>query len=547
MVGAVIGASGPEVRLGGVEQAANPDRRDRLGESLRPDLDRDPAEGRGTQRRLEPAGGDAADEAPQRLVLLHADHRIVVAGHADVGDKSGAAGEDAMVGARNMSVGAGYQTGPAVSEMGERRFFAGGLGVHVDDDVAGLPQRASRQFAIERGEGIVKRLHEDPPEQVDDEKSRPLGVLDDRRASARRTGGVIGRPNQARLPLDEDERFALVEGVVAERHRVDAVGQKLLEDRFGETEAAGGVLSIDDDEIEAPALAQERNLLDDRRAPRTSDDIADEEETHSAVADENGFLFGHNGVQALIMRLIRRRGDFANPVGDANGVNLLHRPQPFEASIIIARAVADAVAASVEAGEGHEEKVGFDFWRRTERFGNAHRAGRGRIAGPPEPEDEMRAAPDRWKGGRESLVRQGAEKRKRIRLFADRMEGGYDRGRPQAGEAQAFLRQAVGQAGTRLGGQALPPRERLAAQGRFRIGVSRCQSVTPIRQQIARSREGRWTVIPGAYVSRWAPYAKAHGLRQGQLPWGSYGPEEYVLTRHPAPQRANVGGRRGDG
>ena len=55
------------------------------------------------------------------------------------------------------------------------------------------------------------------------------------------------------LAFDEDERFALVEGVIAERHRVHADGQKLLEDRFGETEAAGRVLSIDDHEIEAPA------------------------------------------------------------------------------------------------------------------------------------------------------------------------------------------------------------------------------------------------------------------------------------------------------
>jgi hypothetical protein len=45
--------------------------------------------------------------------------------------------------------------------------------------------------------------------------------------------------------------------------------------------------------------------------------------------------------------------------------------------------------------------------------------------------------------------------------------------------------------------------------------------VKTLRQSVtneARSREGRWTVIPGAYVSRWAPCAKAHGQGQGQLP-----------------------------
>src|ERR1700678_1654365 len=47
-----------------------------------------------------------------------------------------------------------------------------------------------------------------------------------------------------------------------------------------------------------------------------------------------------------------------------------------------------------------------------------------------------------------------------------------------------------------------------------------------MRQVAARSRDGRWTVIPGAYVSRWEPYAEAHEPRQGQPPGGSYGPEE---------------------
>ena len=42
-------------------------------------------------------------------------------------------------------------------------------------------------------------------------------------------GGEIDRPDQARLALDEHERLALIEGVIAERHRIDADGEEILE------------------------------------------------------------------------------------------------------------------------------------------------------------------------------------------------------------------------------------------------------------------------------------------------------------------------------
>ena len=53
-------------------------------------------------------------------------------------------------------------------------------------------------------------------------------------------------------------------------------------------------------------------------------------------------------------------------------------------------------------------------------------------------------------------------------------------------------------------------------------GDDRHFKVNPKRK--ARGRDGRWTVIPGAYVSRWAPCTQAQGRGQGQLPLGSYGP-----------------------
>ena len=78
------------------------------------------------------------------------------------------------------------------------------------------------------------------------------------------------------MPVDEHQRLALVESMIAEGDRVDARGEKLLEYRFGDPEAAGGVLSIDDDEVETPSRTELRNLLNDRRTPRSPDDIANE-------------------------------------------------------------------------------------------------------------------------------------------------------------------------------------------------------------------------------------------------------------------------------
>ena len=95
---------------------------------------------------------------------------------------------------------------------------------------------------------------------------RAVGGLDQRRAAPRRAGRIIGGADQARLALDEHQRLALVEGVIAERDRVGAGGEKFLADRLGDAEAAGGVLAVDDDEIEPPALAQRRQL--GRAAPR---------------------------------------------------------------------------------------------------------------------------------------------------------------------------------------------------------------------------------------------------------------------------------------
>ena len=142
------------------------------------------------------------------------------------------------------------------------------------------PSGQGSELALDDGERIVERVHEDAPEDIDDQEPRALRAFDHRGAPARRASGVIGWPDQAGLALDKHKRLALVEGVIAERHRIDADGAEFLKNGFGEAKAAGGVLAVDDDEIEPPAGAQKGNLLQDGGAARSPDDVADEEQAN---------------------------------------------------------------------------------------------------------------------------------------------------------------------------------------------------------------------------------------------------------------------------
>jgi hypothetical protein len=55
---------------------------------------------------------------------------------------------------------------------------------------------------------------------------------------------------------------------------------RLAKDLFGDAEAAGGVLTIDDDEIEFEVGDQARQLFPHRRAPCLSNHVTEEEKSH---------------------------------------------------------------------------------------------------------------------------------------------------------------------------------------------------------------------------------------------------------------------------
>ena len=84
------------------------------------------------------------------------------------------------------------------------------------DGVGLLAERAGGELALDGGEGVVERVHEDAAHDVDDEDAAPLRAVEHAGPAPRRAGRVVERAQEARLARDEDQRLALVEDVVAE-------------------------------------------------------------------------------------------------------------------------------------------------------------------------------------------------------------------------------------------------------------------------------------------------------------------------------------------
>ena len=92
-----------------------------------------------------------------------------------------------------------------------------------------------------------------------------------------RTTAVIATIRQATPELINTLRLAGVD--------------EILIDRLGDAEAAGGILAVDDDEIERPVADHARQMLGNRGAPGLADDVTDKENTQSSAPEIEHFLF----------------------------------------------------------------------------------------------------------------------------------------------------------------------------------------------------------------------------------------------------------------
>src|SRR5918999_627993 len=110
--------------------------------------------------------------------------------------------------------------------------------MEIDHDrVALLSERTVSELALHRSEGIVERVHEEASHGIDDEDPGSVARLTQKRASSRRASRIVGRPNETRLTLDEDQGLALIEGVIAEGDHIGPCSKELVTNGFGDAEA----------------------------------------------------------------------------------------------------------------------------------------------------------------------------------------------------------------------------------------------------------------------------------------------------------------------
>jgi hypothetical protein len=68
--------------------------------------------------------------------------------------------------------------------------------------------------------------------------------------------------------------------VIAERHGVSAGIEQFLIDAFSDSETAGRILAVDDDEIERPVADHPGQMLGDCGTAGSADDVTDEKNPH---------------------------------------------------------------------------------------------------------------------------------------------------------------------------------------------------------------------------------------------------------------------------
>jgi hypothetical protein len=121
-----------------------------------------------------------------------------------------------------------------------------------------------------------------PAQQVDDEDRLAAVRLEQVAAAPRSIGQdrIVGRADQARLADDVGQGLALVPAVVAQGQAVGASLEQLARRVLGDAEARGGVLGVDDHELEPETAAKIGQMVGQAVTARLADDIAEEGETH---------------------------------------------------------------------------------------------------------------------------------------------------------------------------------------------------------------------------------------------------------------------------
>jgi Glycosyltransferase family 87 len=253
----------------------NPNRLAADGSPVVAAFDQDAFDPNSALGRME-ADGHPGAHAPDRELGLHADDRVVRAGHAGVRHRRGAAGLHARVGRLHVRVRPDHRGHAAVQPPRQGDLLAGRLGVEVHHDDPGLPSRLGDEV-VDDLEEADRRPEEERAEQVDHGHARTvLGGHDDQAAAGRVRGEIGGSHHPVRLVQVRDQ-FLPAPCVVAQRDRVGAGAEDPLGQLGREARTVGGVLRIDDAEVRFELVPKSAQPVLERPCTRGAEDVGDEE------------------------------------------------------------------------------------------------------------------------------------------------------------------------------------------------------------------------------------------------------------------------------
>ena len=182
-----------------------------------------------------------------------------------------------------MGVSPDHQAGAAVAKVPHSHLFRGRLGVHVDDDgVGGLAQRTGVQGGIDGGERIVQSVHVHPAQEIDDQNPQSALGLEQLRASPRRGGHgrIVQGANETGFSHNIGQGLFLIPRMIAKREAIGAGVEQLARGGLGDAIAGGGVLGVDDDELQTERAAKPRQVLGQALPTGPSDNVAKEGYAH---------------------------------------------------------------------------------------------------------------------------------------------------------------------------------------------------------------------------------------------------------------------------
>lgn len=217
-------------------------------------------------------------EALQHSFFFHANHGIVGAGHADVGDKSSASRKDVRIGGCHVSVRPKHGGNLSVQIPAHGLFFRRGLSMHVNDDDLYLRGNLGELF-VGFAKGIIERSHEGAALQIEHSVANAIFGEADEQPAARQTIGEIGRPQEPRLVREKFDNLPAIPDVIAAGDHLDARREQVLHDARRNAESGRRIFAVGDAQIDLP-LGQDipKAIVDDLASGR-ADDISDKKDS----------------------------------------------------------------------------------------------------------------------------------------------------------------------------------------------------------------------------------------------------------------------------